>query len=73
MPYENETVIPRGNGVHEAAGLKDPEGTLDLIRDKLIQNMRMLVAFRSYLEDTGTGASYYEVVYDRVIVFHKKN
>lgn len=35
-PYENETVIPRGNGVHEAAGLKDPEGTLDLIRDKLM-------------------------------------
>ena len=32
----------------------------------------VLVAFRSYLEDTGTGASYYEVVYDRVIVFHKK-
>lgn len=32
----------------------------------------VLVAFRSYLEDTGTGASYYEVVYDRVMVFHKK-
>ena len=32
----------------------------------------LLVAFRSYLEDTGTGASYYEVVYDRVMVFHKK-
>ncbi len=32
----------------------------------------VLVAFRSYLEDTGAGASYYEVVYDRVIVFHKK-
>ena len=32
----------------------------------------LLVAFRSYLEDTGAGASYYEVVYDRVIVFHKK-
>jgi len=32
----------------------------------------VLVAFRSYLEDTGTGASYYEVIYDRVIVFHKK-
>ena len=32
----------------------------------------LLVAFRSYLEDTGTGASYYEVVYDRVMVFDKK-
>lgn len=32
----------------------------------------VLVAFRSYLEDTGTGASYYEVVYDRVMVLHKK-
>jgi hypothetical protein len=32
----------------------------------------VIVAFRSYLEDTGTGASYYEVIYDRVIVFHKK-
>ena len=32
----------------------------------------LLVAFRSYLEDTGTGASYYEVVYDRVMVFHRK-
>ena len=32
----------------------------------------VLVAFRSYLEDTGTGASYYEVIYDRVIVFHKR-
>ena len=214
VPYENEKVIPRGNGVHEATGLKDPEGTLDLIRDKLIQKYAnefeaeefsceiavpegltayftdfnakgdnrdamylmtpeftlnsdedfivaygvnhtaagkgiysnavlyakpmlngitsiydslyqgsasqwlgedyagadkyyvykmartkmddytkvipystgneqgkfygadngnpLLVAFRSYLEDTGTGASYYEVVYDRVIVFHKK-
>ncbi|MCR5211609.1 MAG: hypothetical protein K6C41_03565 [Lachnospiraceae bacterium] len=213
-PYVNETVIPRGNGVHEAAGLKDPEGTLDLIRSKLISKYAdeyepeefsceiavpegltayftdfnakgdnrdamylmtpeftlnsdsdfvvvygvnhtaagkgiysnavlyakpmlngitsiydslyqgsasqwldngypdadkyyvykmarsqmdettaiipystgnekgkfygadngnpLLVAFRSYLEDTGTGASYYEVVYDRVIVFHKK-
>ena len=32
----------------------------------------VLMAFRSYLEDTGTGASYYEVIYDRTIVFHKK-
>ena len=213
-PYQNETVIPRGTGVHEAAGLKDPMVTLDLIRDELIEKYEadfdieefsteiavpegltayfmdfnakgdnrdamylmtpeftldseedfivtygvnhtaagkgiysnavlyakpmlngitsiydslyqgsasawlgedypdadkyyvykmartqmdeytslipystgneqgkfygadngniLLVAFRSYLEDTGTGASYYEVVYDRVMVFHKK-
>ena len=32
----------------------------------------VLVAFRSYLDETGTGASYYEVIYDRVIVFHKR-
>ncbi len=32
----------------------------------------VLVAFRSYLDKTGTGASYYEVIYDRAIVFHKK-
>ena len=32
----------------------------------------VLVAFRSYLDETGTGASYYEVIYDRVIVFHRK-
>ena len=32
----------------------------------------LLVAFRAYLDETGTGASYYEVIYDRTIVFHKK-
>lgn len=32
----------------------------------------LLLAFRSYLDKTGTGASYYEIVYDRAIVFHKK-
>ena len=32
----------------------------------------VLVAFRSYLDKTGAGASYYEVIYDRTIVFHKK-
>lgn len=32
----------------------------------------LLVAFRAYLEETGTGASYYEIIYDRAIVFHKK-
>ena len=35
-------------------------------------DMPVLMAFRAYLEDTGTGASYYEIVYDRTIVFHKK-
>ena len=28
--------------------------------------------FYSYLDQTGTGASYYEVIYDRTIVFHRK-
>ena len=32
----------------------------------------VLMAFRAYLDRTGTGASYYEVIYDRTIVFHKK-
>ena len=32
----------------------------------------VLVAFRAYLDETGAGASYYEVIYDRTIVFHKK-
>ena len=32
----------------------------------------VLMAFRAYLDETGTGASYYEVIYDRTIVFHKK-
>ena len=35
-------------------------------------NNPVLVAFRAYLDETGTGASYYEVIYDRTIVFHKK-
>ena len=32
----------------------------------------LLMAFRAYLDETGTGASYYEIIYDRAIVFHKK-
>lgn len=32
----------------------------------------MIVAFRSYIDQTGVGASYYELIYDRTIVFHKK-
>jgi hypothetical protein len=32
----------------------------------------VIVAFRAYLDETGTGASYYEVIYDRAIVFHSK-
>lgn len=32
----------------------------------------LLVAFRAYLDETGVGASYYELTYDRTIVFHKK-
>ncbi len=32
----------------------------------------LIMAFRAYMDTTGVGASYYEVVYDRVIIFHKK-
>lgn len=32
----------------------------------------MLLAFRAYLDRNGVGPSYYELVYDRAIVFHKK-
>lgn len=33
----------------------------------------LLLAYRAYLEpETGVGASYYEIIYDRAIVFHKK-
>ena len=32
----------------------------------------VFVLFRLYLDETGRGASYYELVNDRVIVFHKK-
>lgn len=32
----------------------------------------VFVLFRIYLDETGAGASYYELVNDRVIVFHKK-
>lgn len=30
------------------------------------------MAFRAYMDETGVGPSYYEIVYDRTIVFHKK-
>lgn len=33
---------------------------------------RVFVLFRLYLDETGVGASYYELINDRVIVFHKK-
>ncbi len=33
----------------------------------------LVIAFRSYLDRTGAGASYYEIIYDRTIVFHKKS
>ena len=32
----------------------------------------LLLAFRAYLDETNVGASYYEIIYDRAIVFHKK-
>lgn len=32
----------------------------------------LLMAFRAYVDKTRVGASYYELVYDRTIVFHKK-
>ena len=34
---------------------------------------QLLLAYRAYVEpETGVGPSYYEIVYDRAIVFHKK-
>ena len=36
-------------------------------------NSPVFVLFRIYLDETGVGASYYELVNDRTIVFHKKN
>ncbi len=33
---------------------------------------RVFVLFRLYVDETGIGASYYELINDRVIVFHKK-
>ena len=32
----------------------------------------LLLAFRAYLDENGIGASYYEITYDRAIIFHKK-
>lgn len=32
----------------------------------------MLLAFRAYLDQNGVGPSYYEIIYERAIVFHKK-
>ena len=35
--------------------------------------MQLFLAYRAYVEpETGVGPSYYEIVYDRAIVFHKK-
>ena len=38
----------------------------------ITENSTVLLAFRAYVDETGVGASYYEIVYDRAIVFHKK-
>ena len=35
-------------------------------------NNPILMAFRAYVDKTGVGPSYYEIIYDRTIVFHKK-
>lgn len=32
----------------------------------------LLLAFRAYLDETGVGGSYYELIYDHAIIFHKK-
>ena len=32
----------------------------------------LVLAFRAYVDQTGVGPSYYEIIYDRTIVFHKK-
>lgn len=33
---------------------------------------KLFMTFRAYVDETGVGASYYEIAYDRTIVFHKK-
>ena len=35
-------------------------------------NTPLFLAFRAYLDETGVGSSYYELLYDRAIIFHKK-
>ena len=35
-------------------------------------NNNLVLAFRAYVDQTGVGPSYYEIIYDRTIVFHKK-
>lgn len=32
----------------------------------------LVMAYRAYMDSTGVGPSYYEIIYDRAIVFHKK-
>ena len=39
-PYPNETIIPRGNGIHEVAMLKNAEEHLDIIRRGIIDKYK---------------------------------
>lgn len=39
----------------------------------MVYGAQLFLAYRAYVEpETGVGPSYYEIVYDRAIVFHKK-
>ena len=41
-------------------------------RNGVDNESNLLLAFRAYLDETNIGPSYYEIIYDRAIVFHKK-
>ena len=61
----------------DAMYLMTPEFTLNSDEDFIVvysvdNENPLVMTFRAYLDQTGTGASYYEVIYDRAIVFHKK-
>ena len=61
----------------DAMYLMTPEFTLNSDEDFIVvysvdNENPLVMAFRAFLDQTGTGASYYEVIYDRAIVFHKK-
>ncbi|MFH0802250.1 MAG: hypothetical protein V2A78_07680 [bacterium] len=59
-PGENCVVIPKSTG--------NPDGSAYGVDN----NQDVFVAFRAYIElATGIGTSYYEIQYDRAIIFHK--
>lgn len=60
-PGENCVIVPYSTG--------NPDGSAYGVDN----NQDVFVAFRAYIERaTGIGTSYYEIQYDRAIIFHKK-